>query len=170
MKKYEELVKLSQDPEKCDRLTDRQTDAQTANHKSISGFTGRGLTKKSSRPVRVNTRLKHVSSSSVSSPESPVGTPGWASPALTCCTWCMAKDVDGHNVHEDLPRETLRGHMCGQTTCQLVGDFSRFNQVCVWSGYKQLSMVNQQVCVWSGYKHLSMVSQPGLCMGVSTSS
>ncbi|KAH3697921.1 hypothetical protein DPMN_085433 [Dreissena polymorpha] len=26
MKKYEELLKLSQDPEKCDRQTDRQTE------------------------------------------------------------------------------------------------------------------------------------------------
>ncbi|KAH3782328.1 hypothetical protein DPMN_160243 [Dreissena polymorpha] len=34
MKKYEELLKLSQDPEKCDRQTDSQTDAQSANHKS----------------------------------------------------------------------------------------------------------------------------------------
>ncbi|KAH3873666.1 hypothetical protein DPMN_036903 [Dreissena polymorpha] len=38
MKKYEELLKLSQDPEKCDGLTDKQTDRQTdrrsTNHKS----------------------------------------------------------------------------------------------------------------------------------------
>ncbi|KAH3716902.1 hypothetical protein DPMN_059635 [Dreissena polymorpha] len=38
IKKYLELLKLSQDPEKCDRQTDsqtdRQTDTQSANHKS----------------------------------------------------------------------------------------------------------------------------------------
>ncbi|KAH3798900.1 hypothetical protein DPMN_152503 [Dreissena polymorpha] len=46
VKKYEELLKLLQDPEKCDRLTD----TQSTNHKSLSGFTGRGLINRGHQP------------------------------------------------------------------------------------------------------------------------
>ncbi|KAH3787412.1 hypothetical protein DPMN_165536 [Dreissena polymorpha] len=60
MKKYEELTKLSQDPEECDRLTDRRTQSENQKSPPVKPVGDNNTVLGKGRKERISFSLRHM--------------------------------------------------------------------------------------------------------------